>query len=297
MDLERIIDEKYSGMNVRTFLKKELSCSTDLIRHIIEEEGLSLNGRMPYLSDQLQTGDHLGLSLHSGFGSSNLPAYDVELNILYEDRWLIAVDKPAFMLVHPLTIQENGTLANIIRQYQICQNEEYTIRPVSRLDRNTSGIVLFAKNSYVQHVLQIQGKNGRFQKEYLALTDGHLWLPYDRITKKIGRKPGSIIEHEVSDTGKDAITEYSVIKQYKNFELVYIRLFTGRTHQIRVHMGSIGHPVTGDTLYGEKENVKINRQCLHAHRIQFDHPITNKTVKIKSPLPKDIRETIRLDII
>lgn len=296
MDFKRIIDETQSGMNVKTFLRKELLLSADLIRHTIEKKGLLKNGKMPYLSDKLQTGDKVEVSLQSGYGSSDLPSCDLELNILYEDQWMIAVDKPAFMLVHPLSFQENGTLANMIRHYQITQNQEYTIRPVSRLDRNTSGIVLFAKNSYIQHVLQIQSKTQLFQKEYLALTDGHLSAPFDRITTKIGRRPGSIIEHEVSDDGKDAITEYALIKQYKDFALVHIRLYTGRTHQIRVHMSSIGHPVTGDTLYGDKKTIKINRQCLHAHRIQFEHPITKKTVKIKSPLPKDIRENIRASL-
>lgn len=293
MDLERIADQNINGMSVKTFLRREWLLSSDLIRHIVESEGISLNGKMPYLSDLLKTGDRIGVSLQSGFGSSDIPPYDTEPVILYEDEWMIAVDKPAFMPVHPLSYQENGTLANLIRYYQIKKHEEYAVRPVSRLDRNTSGIVLFAKNSYIQHILQIQGHDGIFQKKYLAVVDGHLQKPCDRITTKIGRKSGSIIEHEVSEEGKDAVTEYRLIKQYKEFAFVELRLYTGRTHQIRVHMSSVGHPVTGDTLYGEKENVIINRQCLHAYLIQLIHPITKEEVKIKSPLPKDIREMVR----
>lgn len=298
MDLQRVISEKDRGMKVKTYLMKELLMSNDLIRQVRENQGVNLNGKVPFLSDKIETGDRITVCLRCAFGSSDLVPYPHNLSILYEDPWIIAVDKSPFMVVHPLTNEENNTLANIVRHWQMIKHEDYTIRPVSRLDRNTSGVVLFAKNSYIQHVLQLQSGTGLFQKEYLALVEGSLPVSHDIITSKIGRKPGSIIEHQVSDTGKDAITEYFVIKQYKSFALIRIRLFTGRTHQIRVHMDSIGHPVTGDRLYGDQASShRVVRQCLHAYQIQFEHPIYKNIVKVKSFLPKDIQEPIKFDII
>ena len=130
----------------------------------------------------------------------------------------------------------------------------------------------------------------------MALVTGTLDKRYGRITNPIGRKTDSIVEHEVTDTGQEAITEYTVIKQYRDFALVKIRIFTGRTHQIRVHMSSIGYPVTGDNLYKDPHSMKVKRQCLHAYQVQLIHPITREKIFIKSPLPKDIRNIIRLGI-
>ncbi|MGI6563562.1 MAG: RluA family pseudouridine synthase [Clostridia bacterium] len=296
MDLIRIIDEKDQGTAVKNYLKKEFRMSGGLIRLLKEEGGLLLNDRVPYLSDKFVTGDRLSVSLQCAFGQSDLLPFDAPLSVLYEDPWMIAVDKPPDVLVHPVTYEENGTLANMVRMHQINKGEEYTIRPVSRLDRNTSGIVLFAKNSYIQHILQLQGREGEFLKDYLALVTGTLDKRYGRITNPIGRKTDSIVEHEVTDTGKEAITEYTVIKQYRDFALVKIRIFTGRTHQIRVHMSSIGYPVTGDNLYKDPHSMKVKRQCLHAYQVQLIHPITREKIFIKSPLPKDIRNIIRLGI-
>ena len=169
-------------------------------------------------------------------------------------------------------------------------NNNKKIRPINRLDRDTSGIVLFAKNEYIQELMI---NNTKIKKEYIAITDGILKEKSGTIDLPIARKPGSIMERQVSEEGQTAITHYEVIRQIQDrFTLVKLELGTGRTHQIRVHLSHIGAPILGDTLYS-KETDLISRQALHAHKITFTHPITQNTVEIIAPIPNDISNVIR----
>lgn len=170
-------------------------------------------------------------------------------------------------------------------------NNNKKIRPINRLDRDTSGIVLFAKNEYIQELMI---NSTKIKKEYIAITDGILKEKSGTIDLPIARKPGSIMERQVSVEGQTAITHYEVIRQIQDrFTLVKLELGTGRTHQIRVHLSHIGAPILGDTLYG-KETDLISRQALHAHKITFTHPITQNTVEIIAPIPDDISKVSRL---
>lgn len=168
-------------------------------------------------------------------------------------------------------------------------NNNKKIRPINRLDRDTSGIVLFAKNEYIQELMI---NNTKIKKEYIAITDGIIKEKSGTIDLPIARKPGSIMERQVSVEGQTAITHYEVIQQIQDkFTLVKLELGTGRTHQIRVHLSHIGTPILGDTLYG-KETDLIARQALHAYKITFTHPITQNTVEIIAPIPDDISNVI-----
>ena len=217
----------------------------------------------------------------------NILPEKMQLDILYEDDYIIAVNKPAGIVVHPSSYHPNRTLANGIKFYL---NNKKKIRAINRLDRDTSGIVLFAKNEYIQE-LMIQQKVIR--KEYLAIVTGVMKNKTGKIDLPIARKEGSIMEREVSLNGQKAITCYDVISESsdKSLSLVHVELATGRTHQIRVHFAYFGNYILGDSLYGTETKI-INRQSLHAWRISFAHPITKENVTIEAPLFDDMKNII-----
>lgn len=166
------------------------------------------------------------------------------------------------------------------------------IRPINRLDRDTTGIVIFAKNEYIQECFVKQMKLGKFYKEYVAILEGVLDKSKGTIDAPIGRKDGSIIERCIDKNGAKSVTHYEVISSKDNLSLVKFVLETGRTHQIRVHSKYIGHSILGDTLYGNETNL-ISRQALHAHKTAFIHPITKKQIELTSPMPKDMMEILK----
>lgn len=217
----------------------------------------------------------------------NIISERMNLNILYEDEYILAINKPAGMVVHPSANHLNNTLANGIKYYL---NNSKKIRAINRLDKDTSGIVLFAKNEYIQELMIT---NTNIEKEYLALAIGKLPKNKDIINAPIARKDGSIMEREINETGQTAITHYDVVDYFenKNISLVHLKLETGRTHQIRVHLAYIGNLILGDTLYG-KETKLINRQALHSYKTSFVHPITKEKIIIKAPMPNDMLNLI-----
>lgn len=205
--------------------------------------------------------------------------------IAYEDDYLLIIDKPAGMLVHP-TVKERGeTLYDLVQNYYGEHHSQATVHPVSRLDRFTSGLVIFAKEGIVQAWLD----KGPFEKEYLAITEAMPPAMDGIIDAPIARAEGSIIERCVSPLGKQAITEYQVIKAGSH-PLLKLKLRTGRTHQIRVHLAHIGCPVMGDGLYGTK--APPGRHLLHCWRLKFTHPVGDQLIEITRIPPKDMLEKI-----
>lgn len=206
--------------------------------------------------------------------------------IAYEDDYLLIIDKPPGMLIHP-TVNESGyTLYDYVADYYQQKNITAAIHPVSRLDRNTSGLVIFAKEPIVQHWLSQQ----QMSKEYLAIVTGTLPADEGIIEAPIARKESSIIERCVSDKGKYAKTGYKVIARRPGKTLVQIKLFTGRTHQIRVHMAYIGCPLYNDNLYGTPG--PQSRHALHAFKLRFIHPVSDLPLEITRDLPEDLRKII-----
>ena len=203
--------------------------------------------------------------------------------LAYEDDFLLIIDKPAGMLVHPTVSERGTTLYDYVKAYYEANGINASIHPVSRLDRNTSGLVIFAKEPVVQHWLSQQ----QVEKEYLALACGRFENSEGIIEAPIARKEGSIIERCVDYTrGKYAKTAYEVLASYANHTLLKVRLFTGRTHQIRVHLASIGHPLVNDNLYGTPGPQA--RHALHAYRLAFKHPVSDVFLEITRSLPNDL---------
>lgn len=218
---------------------------------------------------------------------NSLPQALTASMIAYEDDFLLIIDKPAGMLVHPTVSQWDGTLYDLVKDYYAAKGIKADIHPVSRLDKNTSGLVIFAKEPIIQFWLSQQ----EIVKEYLAIAQGHITEPNGIITAPIARKEGSIIERCVDyERGKEAKTAYTVLGYYGGNTLIKLQLFTGRTHQIRVHMAHLGHPLVDDNLYGTPG--PQSRHALHAYRLAFKHPVGDFWLEITRILPDDLRKIL-----
>ena len=209
-----------------------------------------------------------------------------EGTIAYEDDYLLIIDKPAGMLVHPTVNEWGTTLYDYVTDYYQRKGITANIHPVSRLDRHTSGLVIFAKEPIIQHWLSQQ----QMDKEYLAIVTGELPNDEGIIEAPLARKEGSIIERCVSENGKYAKTSYKLLAKRKDLSLLQVKLFTGRTHQIRVHMAYIGCPLFNDNLYGTPG--PQSRHALHAFKLRFIHPVSDTPVEISRTLPEDLRRII-----
>ena len=290
MDLEyKVTNNKYD--NIKQVLKEEFHISDRLLKKLKLNHQIFLNYIPVNINySDLKIGNLISIVLDFEEEYDNIVPLKNNLNIIYEDNYLLVVNKPSNMPVHPSCNHFEDSLSNIVKYYFDCIGLKRKIRIVNRLDKDTSGIVIFAKNEYIQEALIQQMKNNTFKKEYLAILNGILEKNSDTISAPIARKENSIIERCVNfETGDIAITHYDLIKTIDNkYSLVHFVLETGRTHQIRVHSAYIGHPILGDTLYGSSSNL-INRQALHAQKVSFIHPITKKSIILEAPLPEDMR--------
>lgn len=291
MKLEYIVDNLTKYENVKQVLKEEFLISDRLIVKLKNSKQIYLNNIPAFVNQKLKIEDKILVYLDFEETYDNIVPTKMNLDILYEDDGLLIVNKPPFMPVHPSMDHFKDSLSNGIKYYFNSIGLQRKIRPVNRLDKNTSGIVIFAKNEYMQECLIKQMKSGSFKKEYLALVDGIIDKEMQVIDVPIARKDDSIIERCASPNGDRAITEIELLKTFDNYSLVKCNLKTGRTHQIRVHLSFIGHPILGDDLYGKKSEL-INRQALHAYMVSLTHPLTKKIFKIDAGLPKDISDLI-----
>lgn len=291
MKLEYVVNEFTKYENVKQLLKEEFLMSDRLIVKLKNSKQIYLNNEPTFVNQKLKIGDKILVDLDFEETSDNIVPTKIDLDILYEDDGILIVNKPPFMPVHPSMDHFEDSLSNGIKYYFNSIRLKRKIRPVNRLDKNTSGIVIFAKNEYIQECLIKQMKSGSFKKEYLALVNGIIDKEIQVIDAPIARKNDSIIERCVSENGNRAITEIELLKTFDNYSLVKCNLRTGRTHQIRIHLSYIGHPILGDDLYGKKSEF-IGRQALHAYMVSFIHPLTKKLFKIDAELPKDISDLI-----
>ena len=278
-------------MSINDILTKELNISTRLKNKLIKSKKILLNGNFVDTRHLANVGDILTVDLNCTEDNSNIVPKEMNLDIIYEDEHLLAINKPAGVAVHPSILHFDDSLANGVKYYFDTIGLKKKIRAVNRIDLNTSGLVLFAKNEYIQECLIQQMNSSNFEKIYLAIVSGHLKEKNGTISVPIARKENSIIERCVSKTGQTAITHYEVIQEFETFSLVQCTLETGRTHQIRVHMAYLGSPLLGDSLYGSISPI-INRQALHSYKMKFIHPISKQKIFLEAQIPKDIKKLI-----
>lgn len=273
-------------------LKSELNLSTRLINKLKSTDKIFKNNTLTRVVDPISDGDTIRVVLDEEEENDLILSENIPLDIIYEDDYLIAVNKQAGMVVHPTTGHPNGTMANALKFHFLSSGLKTLIRPINRLDRDTSGVVIFAKHSYVQEFIIRQMKNNACSKVYLALLEGNFPIESGTINRPIARKPGSIMLREINPNGETAITHFKVLKHYNDTTLLKVWLETGRTHQIRVHFSSEGFPLVGDSLYGEGNSNKIGRQALHSFQFGFVHPGNKKFIRLTAKLHDDYKKLL-----
>lgn len=289
MKLSYVNLNKYS--NIKEVLKAEFSMSDRLLLRLKKSDKIYLNGNVTSVNHTVSENDLIECYLDYDEDSSNIIPTEMPINIIYEDEALLILNKPAGIPVHPSMDHYTDSLSNGIAFYFSKIGLKKKIRPVNRIDKDTSGIVIFAKNEYIQECLIKQMKSKQFVKKYIAVVNGNLDNSVGTISAPIARKEGSIIERCVNESGNIAITHYKVLKRTANYDIVECILETGRTHQIRVHFAHIGHSLLGDTLYGTPSDL-IKRQALHSYEVNFIHPITKQNVKYIADIPEDLKNLL-----
>lgn len=261
-----------------SFLKGEMKLSTGLMNKIKWQEKICVNGKPEHTDFAVQPGDVITVLLDEA--EPAYPAEDGPLTILYEDAYLLAVDKPAGMLIHPSRAKNDGTLANFVQGYYRRTGQKCAFHPVTRLDRDTFGIVLLTKSAHIHALMQA----AELQKTYHALTLGGPTEDMGTIQAPIARKPLPSLLREVREDGKPSVTEFQVLKRAGKLCKLELRPITGRTHQLRVHCAHCGFPIIGDPQYGGEKAMELgwDHQALCAKSVQFQHPITGENLILKS---------------
>lgn len=285
------ISSENSGLTVEAYLKSKGYSHGCLVHLKKTQEGIRRNGVWAYTRDVLQAGDKLEILFSEEASSENIVAADMPLDIVYEDEDILVVNKSADTPIHPSQGNYDNSLANAVMNYYEKQGETFVFRCVNRLDRDTSGLVLIAKNMLSSAVLSQAMGNREIHRTYLAVVKGQPESS-GTVALPIARKAGSTIERCVDmEHGERAVTHYERIEQNERYALLKLWLETGRTHQIRVHMNAIGHPLPGDFLY-HPDFSEIQRQALHSWRLEFVHPVTGEKMQFEQPLPDDMRKLL-----
>lgn len=279
------VPEKYDGVTVQTFLRRGCGVSARLLAKLKRvDRGMTADGTPVRSIDRLRAGQSVALRLPED--TIRLEPVDMPLAVVYEDEDVLVVNKPPYLAVHPSAGHEEPTLAAAAVAYYARQGTPHAFRPINRLDRNTSGLLLAAKNAQAAHLL-----GGNVQKEYLALVLGRL-EGEGVIEQPIRLKPGFGITREVGEGGKYCKTRWRSLAADDELSLLRVAIETGRTHQIRVHMAWLGHPLAGDTMYGN-DAVVLPRHGLHCCSMRFVHPVSGCPIGLSAPLPSDMAEVVR----
>ncbi len=293
--LSYTITKQQQNITIQQFLKSQGFSRQLIVALKKQPKSILVNGRWEYVTYHLQEGESLTITISEDSSSEKIVPIKLPLTILYEDEDILVVNKPANMPIHPSLNNYENTLANAVAYYYKEQNKPFIFRCINRLDRDTTGLTILAKNMLSAGILSEMISKRKIKREYLAIADGIGIAPKSGIIDApIARKNDSAIERCVDfEKGERAITHYEVLQEstLQNLSLVNLWLETGRTHQIRVHMKYLGYPLLGDFLY-HPDNTKISRQALHAHRLTFLHPITKEPLCFTAPLPADMAQLL-----
>ena len=285
------ITANQQNMTIQQFLKMQGYSRQNIVALKKLPESILVNGRWEYVSYRLQEGEELTIIMAEDSSSEKIVPVNLPLTIVYEDEDILVLNKPANMPIHPSLNNYENTLANAVAYYFEQQNKPFIFCCINRLDRDTTGLTILAKNMLSAGILSEMISKREIKREYLGIADGIGITPKSGIIDApIARMDGSTIERCVDfEKGERAVTHYEVLRESveNNLSLVNLWLETGRTHQIRVHMKYLGYPLIGDFLY-HPENTKISRQALHAYRLTFLHPITKEPLCFTAQLPEDM---------
>jgi 23S rRNA pseudouridine1911/1915/1917 synthase len=284
------VTKEHEGLTLEEYLKTILQYSGRKIQKLTRQKGIFLNGKKVFLQRKVKSQDVLRVLMAQDMTYGVEPE-EGSVEILYEDDYMLVVNKPAYQLVHPTGQTTKGTLANYLAYYLQQQGVITTIRPVHRLDRETSGCVIFAKDDRSQFILEQQLKDRTLKRVYWALVKGIVHPPSATIDVPIGFHPTMANRRAVKEKGDPAITHYHTLHTFSETSLIELRLDTGRTHQIRVHLAHIGYPLLGDGMYGIRTSW-LTRQALHASAVSFNHIKDQHEITVQAPLPPDLTRAI-----
>lgn len=285
------VEPQFYGYTIEKYLKLKGYSHGCIVYLKKTEEGIKRNGIWAYTKDKLEAGDVLETVFIEEESSENIVAVDMPLDIVYEDEDILVINKAADTPIHPSMGNYANSLANGVANYYQKQGEKFIFRCINRLDRDTTGLVVIAKNMLSGAALNQAMVQREIHRTYLAVVKGE--LPENgTINFPIARKDGSTVERCVNfECGEHAVTHFECVEKNEKYSLAKIWLETGRTHQIRVHMNAIGHPLPGDFLYHD-DLTEIGRQALHSWRLEFKHPVTGELMKFEQPLPEDMRKLL-----
>ncbi|KUO66322.1 MAG: RNA pseudouridine synthase [Gracilibacter sp. BRH_c7a] len=278
------------GKRFENLLARRFHFSRKVLQKIKIGQNVWVDGKFVYLNTRGQAGQTLVVKV-SEDEDSTIVGENLPIDIIYEDSLFLAVNKPPGQVVHPNSLYKSGTLANAVVGYWESKGESRPFRPVSRIDRNTSGIVLIAKSRYAHQQLARVSVKNQVEKKYLGVVGGSFPLDKGVFDSPIGVQPGSKIVREIHPQGQLALTLFETIQRFSDYTLMMFILITGRTHQIRVHCQHSGYPLLGDELYGGDMRY-IARQALHCHSYSFVNPLSGKNITIKAPLPEDMQSLL-----
>ena len=292
-NIDYIINEDSAGLRVEQFLRRKRYSGQNLSEIKRMPKSILVNGVHYYMRQELSKGDHLQVRICETKNSEKIPPTNLPLDIIYEDEDLLVLNKPAGMPIHPSLNNYTNSMANALAYYFQSQGKPFIFRCCNRLDRDTSGLTIVSKHLVSGSILSDMTKYREVHREYLAIARGSVTPSEGTIQAPLGRKEGTIIERTVDwEHGEDAVTHYKVVKEANGHSLVSLRLETGRTHQIRIHMKYLGYPLIGDYLYNPDMEY-MTRQALHSHHMEFTHPITGEHMSFTAPLPEDMARVMQ----
>jgi 23S rRNA pseudouridine1911/1915/1917 synthase len=290
MKKEILAELSADRLNIKEFLEKNSSLSQRKVKKLLKEKKIQINGKTAYYDNNVKSGDHISVDLSEAGKDSTIPE-NMALDIIFEDEYFLAINKPAGMLVHPTQNYPNNTLANGVKFYFNAKNLDIPVRFANRIDRDTSGLVIIAKSGEAHSALAKQFELDSCEKFYLGIAEGCFEASKGIIDRPIGIDEENPIRRAIRQEGQKSITEYEVKEQFNKAAFIQLKLITGRTHQIRVHLSSIGHPLLGDQLYGGSMQ-SIQRQALHAYEMLFTHPYSKIEVTLQAKLPADMEQLV-----